>query len=260
MGMAPKVNHGSAPPSSGSRNGFAPASLPKLQFGASAQLCLPRWNRGTMAKGSVCLDGGRLKMLHIIGEPAGRVKSAVRELMTARRRRCRRLGNDRQDKHCQAQFSPGNWLLCSATTTWGYCQRAFPRGSRHSPSCCYAAGRRRFLLKRAAGQDDPFSGVHHVLLTYLQERFRCRHDRYATTRIRCCSSMARLTRCSNTSSASSNGSLDQTQQAGELLRQFHARCGSFRRVGLAGRGVHDCPTVPWRRTPFPRLPPDMTRS
>ena len=148
----------------------------------------------------------------------------------------------------RAQFSPGELAVVLSHYDVGVIASArdFPRGSRHSPKLllCAADGRQFLLKKRAAGQDDPFRvAFTHVLLTYLRERrfpvpalIGTRDDQNSLLR-----SMARLTRCSNTSSASLT-----TGRSIRLSRPVNY-CGNFDSagvsdgVGFAGRGVPRLP-------------------
>jgi hypothetical protein len=152
----------------------------------------------------------------------------------------------------RAQFSPGELAVVLSHYDVGVIASArdFPRGSRHSPKLllCAADGRQFLLKKRAAGQDDPFRvAFTHVLLTYLRERrfpvpalIGTRDDQNSLLQL----NGATYEMFEYIVGERYNGSLDQTQQAGELLRQFHDEVREFQTEWASPAGAyHDCPTV-----------------
>jgi Ser/Thr protein kinase RdoA (MazF antagonist) len=128
--------------------------------------------------------------------------------------------------------------------------RDFPRGSRHSPKLllCAADGRQFLLKKRAAGRDDPLKvAFTHALLTHLRQRrfpvpalIGTRNEQNSLLQI----NGSTYEMFEYVAGDRYSGSLDQTQRAAELLRQFHEKVRDFQTEWASPAGsYHDCPAV-----------------
>jgi Ser/Thr protein kinase RdoA (MazF antagonist) len=150
------------------------------------------------------------------------------------------------------QFTPGELAVVLSHYDVGVIASArdFPRGSRHSPKLllCAADGRQFLLKKRAAGRDDPFKiAFTHTLLGHLRQRrfpvpalIGTRDEQNSLLQI----NGATYEMFEYVVGDRYSGSLEQTQRAGEVLRQFHEKVRDFQTEWASPAGsYHDCPAV-----------------